>query len=524
MKSIKSVSVLAVVGAVLLAGACDSGFTDINTNPNAPTDVPAQYILPQAIQTTVGTGAPIGAHQYGYGSTWSVLEFAGLFAQHWAKIQYTDEDMYLLRDGVIENLWTVQYANSLKDWQAIVDKGVETGLVNQEATGRTMKAFNFHFVTDIWGDVPYSEALQGDGETKVTAPAYDPQSAIYADMVAQLGTAVGMFNPGAPGWGTADLMYGGDIAAWARFANSLRLRLGMRMVNSASTQARQAVEAAAAHSAGLITTNSQNAVLRYLDSAPNQSPLFANARSRNDHAPSRTLVNMLGAFNDPRLPIYAEPVQNDSLAMGNYVIYDGKVYRGAQNSVESPSVPPLPTISRIGYYWRGGPSAVADFPSSATTPTLLMTAAEVHFLLAEAALRGWNVPGTAQGHYEAGIRAAMAQYDGAMGIAIPTARVDAYLLQNGVAWGTAPTGDNLELIIKQKWLALYTNGFEAYAEYRRTGYPTEITVGPDAAFSFVPGRIPYPGLEQSLNRTNWEAAKAAQGNDGAYAGKVWWMP
>jgi hypothetical protein len=510
MTRIKSLSVVAVVGAALLVGACDDGFTDINTNPNAPTDVPAQYLLPQAIQTTVGTGQA-GAPQFGYSGTWVVLEFAGLFAQHWAKIQYTDEDMYLLRPGTIETMWQVAYAHSLKDWQAIIDKGQETGLVNHEATGRTMKAFGFHVVTDVWGNVPYSQALKGDSDEQVTTPAYDTQESIYTSMAAELATAASMFNPNARGWGAEDLIYGGDMAAWARFANSLRLRLGMRMAYAAPAQARQVVEAAASHGAGLITSNGQNAMLRYLDSAPTQQPLFANARTRDDHAPSKTLVDYMKARNDPRLPIYPKPAASDG------------EFRGMQNSVESAAVPTLATISRIGAYWRGGQGAVAAHPASATTPTQLITAAEVHFLLAEAALRGWNVSGTAQGHYEAGVRASMAQYDGAMGIAIPTSAVDAYLARTGVAWGTAPSGDNLELIIGQKWLALYTNGFEAYAEYRRTGYPAEIKVGPDAALSHVPGRIPYPDSEQSLNRENWNAAKAAQGNDGTYTGKVWWM-
>jgi len=492
------------VGAALVLGACDSGFTDINTNPNAPTDVPAQYILPQAIQTTV-------QNANGYGGTWAVLEFAGLFSQHWAKIQYTDEDKYELRPGVIENIWTFSYANSLKDWQAIIDKGQETGLVNHEATGRTMKAFTFHFMTDIWGDIPYSQALQGDSGEPVTTPVYDSQESIYTSMVAELGTAIGLFDPGARGWGAEDLIYGGDMVAWARFANSLRLRLGMRMAYSSPSQARQVVEAAAASGAGLIRSNPQNALLRYLDAAPNQQPLFSNARTRDDHASSKTLIDYLLARNDPRLPIYAEPAASDGQ------------FRGMQNSVNSADVPPLPTISRIGAYWRGGQGSVATYPASATTPTLLITAAEVHFLLAEAAYRGWNVGGTAQAHYEMGVREAMAQCDGAMGIALPTAAVDAYLARPGVAWGTAPSGDNLELIIGQKWLALYTNGFEAYAEYRRTGYPSEIQVGPNAAFPFVPGRIPYPDSEQSLNRSNWEAAKTAQGNDGTYSGKVWWM-
>jgi hypothetical protein len=512
MTRIKTLSVMAVMAAALMAGACTDGFTDINTNPNAPTDVPAQYILPEAIQTTIGAGSNIGRYAYGYAATWSVLEFAGLFPQHWAKIQYTDEDKFELRPGVIESIWTVQYANSLKDWQIIMDKGHESGLVNHEATGLTMKAFTFHFLTDIWGNIPYTEALAGDAEDQVTTPVYDAQEVIYQGMVADLARAAGMFDPGARGWGAEDLIYGGNMAGWARFANSLRLRLGMRMVHANPTLARQTVEGAAAHAAGLITTNSQNALLRYLDAAPSQNPLFENARSRDDHAPSSTLIDYMVARSDPRLPIYAEPAASDGQ------------FRGMRNSVNSADVPALPTISRIGSYWRGGPGPVAAFPASATTPAQLMTAAEVHFLLAEAAYRNWNVPGTAQGHYEAGVRAAMAMYDGAMGIAIPTAAVDAYLARNGVAWGTAPSGDNLELIIGQKWLALYTNGFEAYAEFRRTGYPAEITPGPNAAYSFIPGRIPYPDSEQSLNRENWTAAKTAQGNDGGYTGKMWWMP
>ncbi|NIQ56780.1 MAG: SusD/RagB family nutrient-binding outer membrane lipoprotein, partial [Gammaproteobacteria bacterium] len=130
--------------------------------------------------------------------------------------------------------------------------------------------------------------------------------------------------------------------------------------------------------------------------------------------------------------------------------------------------PVLNTISRIGDLWRNTSDA-----NSATTPAWLLHAAEVHFLLAEAALNGWAVGGTAQGHYEAGVRAAMAMYDGADGVTLDQATVDAYLAQPGVAWGTGDS--DLELIIEQKWLSLYTSGWEAYAEFRRTGYPDEIT-------------------------------------------------
>ena len=507
MKLIRNASDWAALGLAVAAGACEKGFTDLNTNPNQPTEVPVEYILPEAFETTLGMGYGVSRYNYGYGAAF----FSSLFCQHWASIQYTDADRYDLGAFTPGNLWYFLYANSLKDWQTVIDKSTEIGLVNREATGRVMKVFTFHFLTDVWGDVPYSEALQGDDPGSTNTPAYDRQKDIYASMVSELGTALELIDPGARSWGPEDLIYGGDMDAWARFANSLRLRLGMRMAYAAPAAARAAVQASASHAAGLITDNAQNGELEYRLSAPNQSPLFYNARTRDDFAPSKTLVDYMAARDDPRLPIYAEPAASDGQ------------FRGAPNGVASGNVPPLPTISRIGNYWRGGQGSIASYPEAATTPTLLVTAAEVHFLLAEAALRGWSVPGTARNHYEAGVRAAMDQYDGAMGIAIPTSAVEAYLAQPGVAWGTAPSGDNLELIIGQKWLALYTNGFEGYAEYRRTGYPAEIAPGPDAFFPFVPGRIPYPDSEQSLNRANWEAALAAQGIDGTYTGKVWWM-
>jgi hypothetical protein len=130
-----------------------------------------------------------------------VLEFAGLFSQHWAKIQYTEEDKYLLRDAVIDNIWTVHYAQSLKDWQVIIDKGQATGVANHEATGRTMKAFNFHFVTDIWGDVPYSEALQGDDEDADHRAGLRRPGGRSTPTWRRSWHGGNMFNPGAPGWG-----------------------------------------------------------------------------------------------------------------------------------------------------------------------------------------------------------------------------------------------------------------------------------------------------------------------------------
>jgi hypothetical protein len=518
----------ALIALLVSASACDNGLAGLNDNPNAPTDVDAAFLLPQALKSTI---------EYGNQNTWFTLEFTGSFVQHWAKIQYTDEDRYELRPNVVENFWSGFYAGALTDWQRIIEKSEQAALVltgvehdralNQEAIGRIGKAFAMHLITDIWGDVPYTEALRAP---EITAPKYDSQESIYTALLAELESAAAMMNPGAPGFGAADLIYSGDVARWQKFANSLRLRLAMRLADVAPSVARPIVEALATRP--LILSNADNFTMPYLSADPNQNPLYRNrvTGNRDDHSTSNTLINLMGALEDPRIGVFANAaaVQDPSRtfdwcgAAGQpvcHVVVDGQVYRGMRNGVLSGDVPePIGLWSRIGDYFRFEPA----------TPQPLLTAAEVNFLLAEAALRGWAAGGSAQSFYEAGIRVAFDMWNGANDVDLGAAVQNAYLTRPGVAWNSAPAdgaGNNFELIAEQKWLALYTNGPEAYAEYRRTGYPDEIQPSQDAEFDFVPRRIPYPDIEQSLNAQNRAAAITAQsalGVDGSYRGRVWW--
>lgn len=522
-----------VLGAALLAGACDNGLADVNQNPNQPEDVGAQYLLPRAIVQTV---------EFGGQNTWFTLEFSGLFAQHWGKIQYTDEDRYLLRPNVIDAFWNGMYAGPLMDWQLIIDKGAAITAAgdanrgnNIQAIGMIGKAYLASIMTDIWGDIPYSQALQADDpDAPTTAPVYDEQSVLYATLLDELETAAGMLNTAGDVFGDADLLFGGDVEAWEKFANSLRLRLAVRMSDANEAAAQPIIEALAADMGTLITDNADNVAFQYTSAAPYRNPLHENAAgglggagTRDDHAVSNTLVSIMGALNDPRLELYANPVEVDSLTFDEdwcggagqlpcHVVYNGEVYRGIRNGLLSADVPRFAIISRLGSYFRANPD----------TPQPLITAAEVNFLLAEAALKGYAVGGTAQSFYEAGIRAAFDQWDGAGGVDLGTAAQTAYLLQPGVAWGTgdgAGTEGMLEQIIEQKWLALYTMPWEAYAELRRTGYPDEAEPAEAAAFDYIPGRIPYPSLEQSLNAENRAAAVARQTTtNGQYDGTVWW--
>lgn len=518
MRHYKLLTATVLLGAALATSACDKGLADINDNPNAPTDVPAQYLLPQVERSAVDQIM----------TSWFSTEFTTSFTQQTAKIQYTEEDQYRLRENVLNTtFWRPFYADDLKDWQTIIDKGVAAERVNHQAIGMIGKVYSAHFMTDIWGDIPYSQALKGDDpDDPITAPAYDTQEQVYTAMLDQLATAAGMLDPARTSFGSEDIIFGGDVTAWRKFANSLRLRLAMRMSDVAPGVAQPIVESL--YSGGdLILTNADNAMFPYLSASPNQHPLHENWKTRDDHSTSNTMINMMGALADPRIEVYAEPAAapdptrtfawcDDPGEPVCHVTYNGVVYRGMRNGVNSGAVPePLGLWSRIGTHWR---------EDGAATPAALLTAAEVHFLLAEAAMKGWNV-GDAQTHYETAIADAFEMYDGVEGVDLGAAVLADYMTHPGVAWGSTPVdgaGDNMELIAEQKWLSLYLNGPEAYAELRRTGYPDEAIPSMDAELDFIPGRIPYPDIEQSLNAANLAEAVARQSNDGLYGGTLWW--
>jgi Starch-binding associating with outer membrane len=463
-----------LAGLVLAIGACDEGLTEVNENPNAPTDVGAQFVLPQALHSAVG--ATFGGGQ--------MLSHTAIWPQHGVELQYPDEEEGFVRASRMQAYWNNYYAGPLADLQVVIDKGAESGSGNIQGVGLIWQSWVFHIVTDLWGDVPYSEALKaGEG---ITTPVYDSQEEIYQGMIQTLVDAAGMLGSGSD-FGAGDLLYGNDMTKWRRFANSLRMRLAMRMseVNPAAAQA----AFVAAYAAGGFESNADNAMLQWTG-APYQNPLFENWQGRDDHGISATLVDMLKAMNDPRLELYAEPAAEDG------------EYRGLQNGDITPEFS-LAFYSRIGNNWRADGEA---------TPTAIMTYSEVLFLEAEAAARGW-IGADAATLYADGIRANMTQWDAAN--TPTTAEIDAYLAQPEIAY----TG--IEQIQLQNWIGLFMNGSEAWSSWRRTGVPN-LQPGPDLTLSRIPVRFTYPTLEQSLNEANYDAAVARQGPD-VLTTPVWWQ-
>jgi hypothetical protein len=484
MRLTRRIVMASVLALALSLGGCAEGLTDINANPNAPTDVPTDLLIRTAITGSAGQAL-------GVGMTWN---HAGLWAQHFAQIQYPDEDRFVVRDETMQGLWNAWYAGPLKDIATIIAKGEATNRPNEVAVGLILKSFNFGVMTDLWGDLPYSEALQGDGGT--FAPKYDPQQDIYNGIFVDLKKAAETIAHGAAGFPAAnDLIYQGNMARWQKFANSLRLRHAMRLSRVSPAKARAEFEAAMTGPGGVISSNAEEARLVYLAASPNRNPFFDNQLTRNDHRISATLVEYLKATNDPRLPVYANPIEADGVS-----------FVGHQNGL-NPGSATLTSRSKVGNWF-----------TSATSPVFLMRHAEVLFLRAEAAQRGWSAGGTAKELYEAAVTASLQQYG------IPSAAITTFLGQPGVSFDAAP--DKLGLIARQKWVALYGQGSEAFAEWRRTGVP-QITAGPNAQTSSpttLPRRLPYPNLEASLNRASIETAISRQGGpqNMTLFGRVWW--
>lgn len=475
-KRFKRGLIAAALLPVLGLGACDNDITSLNENPNAPTVVGPEYLLPSVIQEAVdqllGTGLDRGV--------------ASVWAQHYARLQYGSTDRYDLESTFSDTYWADFWIEPLADVQQVIDLSTTRNRPSFLAAGRIMKSWIFHNMTDLWGDIPYSEALAGDKAEGSTTPVYDTQASIYNAILTDLDGAADLLA-GSPSLGNADLIYGGSTAAWQKFANSLRLRVAMRL--SETDPATASAQVAAAVADGVFTGAADEAKLQFSGAAPNENPMYTAFRDRpGDYRVSVAMVDTLKSLADPRLTIYADPAESDG------------EYRGMPNGMNDSHGIGFSTVSKVGT-WFLQPDA----------PAVILSYEEVLFLKAEAAARGW-IAGDPATFYAMGVTAALQRFG------VSNAAIAAYLAQPRVAYNPA-TG--LTQIALQKWIALYDQGLEAYAEYRRTGVPN-LVAGPDNVNeNMIPSRLPYPTTEQSLNRANLQAAMERQSGAGINV-KLWW--
>lgn len=479
-----SLKVLAA-SLLLVSGACDNGFEELNVDPNNPSFIPTASLFTSAQRSLV-------QELYGAQGETGVSTDATVYMQYWTPLRGGGNGIYT----VVEQDFSDFYTEGIRDLNEVIRLNEEPATAtlaaesganaNQIAVARILKAWVFQNITDIWGDVPYVNALKG---TANVLPDYTPQQEIYADLLKELTEAAAGIDVNAPGI-KGDVIYGGNMANWKLFAQSLKMRIGMRLSEVDPAAAQKAV--AEAHQAGLLNSNTQNALYKYLASSPNNNPWYYHFYVQvPGYGVTNTLVDKLKAFQDPRLAVYTDPAQLGGGYIGRQFGLDNATAASQRDEATS---------------WPNKVNVL-----SATTPFVLLSYDEVLFLQAEAAARGW-IPGDAATWYQGAITASM-QYWGIQPAAIAT-----YLSQPEVAF---QAGNPLQSIGDQKWLALYNRGVEAWSEWRRLDYPVLQSASQAFAGRLLPRRRGYPTSEISLNQANYREAVKRQGPD-ELSTRVWW--
>jgi len=488
-----------LLALTVVAGSCKTDeLTSLNKDPNNPADVPASALF---------TAAAVRAVNRWLGAGYD-LRGAEFVTQHLAEVQYPDEDRYSrLTGGSTENYFNFPYRDELEDFEKVIDKGTAAGEAGVYGPALVMETWSFGYLTNTWGDIPYFEALQGDQESGSINPKYDLQKDIYADFFKVLDKATKDMATGEGSLGTADPIYGGNLLHWQRFSNSLRARFALQLVNVDKATTTAQLNAAFSAPGGVFESNADNAKMIWPGDGIYNNPWAVNFATRDDHRVSLVLMNLLKATNDPRIPIYAQPVPTDPTQSTYAGAPNALTASGASQYVASASRPGAvfyPGNTAYGFYGGGGNS----FPS------FLMTYAEVEFIKAEAAERGLaTISGSAASHYLAGIRASMEQWG------VAENAISAYLARADVAYKGGVEG--LKQIAQQKWIALYTDGGTAWSEWRRTCYPATVQPGPAATKSNVPRRFQYSTTEKSVNLANVNQAIQAQGAD-VFETRMYW--
>ena len=490
-----SVAVLAAVA--LAATACQTDLTGLNVDPNSPsidTPPPAGTIFTSAMRVT---NQRIGGATY-------QLSMMELLAQHVAQVQYVDEDRFVYRVGNIANFFDQPYFFDLMDYQQVVQIGTAAKDANIWGPAKVMQQYVYQSMTDTWGDIPYSEALQG--MTGPIKPKYDAQKDIYYAMLKALTEASAAMGTGGS-LGSSDPVYAGDAAKWKKFSNALRARMAMRLQKADAAKATAELAAAFAAPGGLLTSNADNAKIAWPGDAVYDNPWAATMATRDDHRMGKTLMDVMLTLADPRIPFYAQPTVSDPTK-----------YVGLQNGLDNATANSFfNSTSRPGTMFYPGKTAYGTYGTSAgrTTPTYMMTFAEQSFIQAEAANRGIGGLNAAQakGFYDAGVTASITQWGGS------SAEAAAYLAQAAVAYKGGAEG--LTQILTQKWIALFSQGGEAWSDWRRTGVPSTIAAGPKALATTMPRRMQYSTTEQSVNNEKLQEAITRQGPD-QLTTRIWW--
>ncbi|WP_116108173.1 SusD/RagB family nutrient-binding outer membrane lipoprotein [Lewinella sp. IMCC34191] len=462
----------------LLWLSCTKDFEEINTNGNAPSGVQNELLLRQVL--------------YGYGDAMSYEGFVAgnLLSQHFAMIDFNLLDRHALsspQEG--GNPWDILYV-ALRDNQTMLEQSrANPAAAVYEGPALVLRAYLAMRLTDIFGDVPFFEAVSGR-TTGIVTPAYDRQEDIYlgeGGILDNLRTAVSVMNDYSGAIPLAgDIVYDGDLTRWTRFANSLRIKALVRISGRVDVSEELSTLYAADN---FISESEQDATFDFASGPPN-SFAFATARVGifNVFLMSLTAEGIFDRLADPRVATLYRPAANTG------------AFTGIINGIDAATAIVPDNYARPGTIWR---ERTGDLDFN------YMTAWETHLLLAEAAEKGF-IETDARPLYERGVQLAFAYWQ--------TELPADYLTTGPAAYDSDRA---LEQIITQKWIAGIGDAYEGWIEWRRTGFPELMPVEASLNNNLYPVRFPYPADEQALNFDNYRAA--AEATDGNSVNvPVWW--
>lgn len=512
---------IAYLFAITLLSACDKGFENLNKDPNAVTSErfdPAYLLASAQLQTAKFESETQTSLYYGEGFVqhFASLSNVGIFNFH--------GDKYVFHKNNNEGLWYASY-EVVKLLQDIIHNTQDNPEYNNLLQmSRIWKTVVFHRLTDMYGDVPYLESGLAFYQ-QIYKPKYDTQKAIYEHMLAELEDATAKLNANATLYPVADIVYDGDIQKWKKLGYSMMLRLGMRLSKVEPDNARSWVQKA--YNGGVFESNADNMFVKGTDASgtiedlSNGDSWILSVATRDAGKISATFVDFLKQHADPRLKhtvaVYTDPTDVSTKNT------DPAIQKGLPNGLDRFTLVTHPSYDPNAPGQEHQYSGInRDVYAKLDGPRMFITHGEIALLLAEASLRNW-ISGDAAAYYQTGVHSAMKNlsiYD--QSAIISDAEIDTYLANNPFV-GTQDTEAALEQINTQYWAATFLNGYEAFSNVRRSGYPKLVPVNyPDnETGGLFPRRLRYPEDEAVLNTENYREAVSRQGTDN-YITRLWW--
>lgn len=510
--------ITAVFVLLFTFSACDEDkLLELNVNKNAVTDMDMSYLFSYA---TLRIGAE-------YENTRALMLYASTMIQHTSSLaSYFSGDKYYYNAQYSGAYMETQYTNVIKLLQHVINETADVPeQANLNAASMVLKAYVLQRMTDLYGDIPYSQAGNGLVSQEYWFPAYDPQQSVYYAMMDDVKAARDKFSATANPLGIQDFIYSGDIDLWKKFANALLMRMALRISNVDAAKAEDVFTEAYA---GAFESVSDNAMIHYAE-----GPQGVNRNGLNDGywntykyskdcKVSKTFIDWMLANNDPRLMIITGGIGDPESAAS--WITDPAAQRGMPNGY---------TASTIKNVLDGSDDAVFDAQGNKmfsmlnikymdwSDPYLLITYGETELMKAEAAVKGW-ISGDAAVYFANGVKGAIDSWaDFDAGFVRTNAEIADYISGRGFA--AASNNDKLRLIGEEYWAATYLNDIESYANWRRTGYPALTPTQDPNRYEAneIPRRLKYWESEIANNPTNYASAIGRMGGDD-FMTRVWW--